>query len=132
MAVGCVDVRMAHYRKAKQLSSVTAAYLAGLVDGEGTVTLTRLHRSENRRLVLSISNNELAILNFVAIAAVVGRITTKRTYHARHKPSFTYQVSSRQALELLEQIAPYLKSYKSKRADLALREYVALTPRNGK
>ena len=123
---------MARYRKAKRLEPVTAAYVAGLVDGEGTITLTRVHRSENRRLVLSISNNELAILGFVAAAAGVGRITSKRTYQARHKPSFAYQVSSRQALDLLEQIAPYLKSYKSRRVNLALREYVALTPRNGR
>ncbi len=109
-----------------------AAYIAGLVDGEGTVTLTRLHRGENRRLILSISNNELAILKFVAATAGVGRITSKRTYHARHKPSFTYQVSSRQALSLLGQIAPYMRSYKSERVRLALRYYVVLTPRNGK
>jgi hypothetical protein len=33
-----------------------AAYVAGLVDGEGTITLTRLHAGENRRLVVSIAN----------------------------------------------------------------------------
>jgi hypothetical protein len=31
-----------------------AAYIAGLIDGEGTITLTRLHAGENRRLVVSI------------------------------------------------------------------------------
>lgn len=28
-----------------------AGYIAGLIDGEGTITLTRVHRNENRRLV---------------------------------------------------------------------------------
>ena len=36
-----------------------AAYIAGLIDGEGTITLTRLHAHENRRLVVSIANTEI-------------------------------------------------------------------------
>jgi hypothetical protein len=123
---------MAVYRKAKCLDPVAAAYLAGLVDGEGTITLTRVHRDENRRLVVAISNSERSILEFVRETTGVGRITTKRVYHERHRQSYTFQVSSRQALNLLAQITPFLKSYKALRAALALSEYVRLTPRNGK
>jgi hypothetical protein len=32
------------------LSKTDAAYIAGLIDGEGTVTLTRKHRNENRQI----------------------------------------------------------------------------------
>jgi hypothetical protein len=39
----------------KTLSEVDAAYLAGIIDGERMITLTRTHRGENRRLVVSIS-----------------------------------------------------------------------------
>lgn len=123
---------MTPYRTINCLPVAAAAYLAGLVDGEGTITLTRLHRNENRRLALSISNNELPLLKFVAAAVGAGRITRKRTYSSRHAPSFAYQISSRQALDLLKQITPHLRSYKRARADLALREYLALTPRNGR
>jgi len=42
------------------------------------------------------------------------------------------RVTNRQALELLQQVAPYLRSYKAARAALALEHHVALTPRNGK
>jgi len=119
-------------RKANRLDPVAAAYLAGLIDGEGTITLTRIHRGENRRLVVSISNNERSILDFVRDVVGVGGITTKRVYNERHHQSFTFQVSSRQALDLLAQIAPFLKSYKAMRAALALSEYVRSTPRNGK
>ncbi|TAK40497.1 MAG: hypothetical protein EPO27_20900 [Betaproteobacteria bacterium] len=77
---------MKRYRETELLVPVMAAYIAGPVDGEGTVTLTRPHR----------------------------------------------EVSSRQALSLLGQIAPYMRSYKSERVRLALRYYVGLTPRNGK
>jgi hypothetical protein len=45
---------------------------------------------------------------------------------------YTYQISSRQALDLLTQIVPHMKSYKARRAVLTLKHYVRLTPRNGK
>jgi hypothetical protein len=118
--------------RSSPLDPETAGYIAGLIDGEGTITLTRLHRNERRRLVVSISNNELQLLHFVKDTVGAGRITRKRTYSPRHAPSFTFQLSSRQALELLRQVAPFLKSYKAARARLALDEYVRLTPRNGK
>ena len=109
-----------------------AAYIAGLIDGEGTVTLTRLHAGENRRLVVSIANTELPLLTFVLNQVGAGKITRKKTASGRHTPSYCYAVSSLKALSLLRQVAPYLQSYKRQRAELALERYLALTPRNGK
>lgn len=119
-------------RPINRLSASTAAYIAGIVDGEGTVTLTRPHAGDHRRLFVCVSNNEVAILQFLQTSLGAGKITGKRIYSDRHRPSFTYQVSSRQALELLRQIAPYMISYKAVRARLALKRYLDLTPRNGK
>lgn len=116
----------------RQLTPERAAYLAGLIDGEGTITLTRIQRHENRRLVVSISNNDASLLTFVRETVGAGKITTKRIYSPRHAPSFTYQLWSRQALQLLRQISPYLRTYKAERAALALRDYLRLTPRNGR
>lgn len=53
-----------------ELCKTDAAYIAGLIDGEGTVTLTRKHRTENRQLAVTISNTELRLLDHVH--AVVG------------------------------------------------------------
>lgn len=123
---------MTRQRLVTRLEASTAAYLAGLIDGEGTVTLTRAHRNENRRLVVSISNNEIAILRFARSAVGAGKITSKRKYKEHHGVSFTYQLSSRQALDLLRQIVRYMNSYKVMRARLALEKYLLLTPRNGR
>lgn len=123
---------MARYRLVNRLDLPTAAYVAGLVDGEGTVTLTRIHRNENRRLVVCIANNDLSLLKYVLAVVGAGRITAKRTYSSRHSPSFNYQVTSRHALELLRQIVIFMKTYKTARAQLALKNYLKLTPRNGK
>ena len=76
-----------HFNK---LSETSAAYVAGLIDGEGIITLTRLHAHENRRAVISIASTEIQLLEFV----------------------------HRQALSLLEQVLPYLRSYKKRRAEL--------------
>ena len=119
-------------RRSKSLSPACAAYIAGLIDGEGTITLSRLHALENRRLVVSIASTELALLDFVLRNFGVGKITRKCTYSAAHTPSVCHAVTSRQALSLLREVSPHLRSYKRRRADLALARYLLLTPRNGK
>jgi len=53
---------MAKYRKVKKLSPEEAAYLAGLIDGEGTIALTRKHRGKHRQLMVSISGTEQPLL----------------------------------------------------------------------
>lgn len=123
---------MAHYKQTASLCDTDASYIAGLIDGEGTVTLTRKHRNENRHLCVSISNNEIGLLEFVLNRVKTGKITRKRTSRPNHADSYTYAIYNRQALALLKQILPYLKSYKANRAELILRDYLRLTPRNGK
>lgn len=109
-----------------------AAYIAGLIDGEGTITLTRLHASEMRRLVVSIASTEIVLLRYVLREVGAGKITRKKVSSEKHAPSFCFAITSQQALVLLRQIAPYLRSYKRQRAELAIGSYERLTPRNGK
>ena len=116
----------------KRLSDTEAAYLAGIIDGEGTITLTRTHRGENRRPVVSISSTELPLLLHVRSVVGAGKITSKSCAQNHHSPSFAYAISSRQALTLLGRISPYLRTYKAGRARLLLEGYVRVTPRNGR
>ena len=114
------------------MSTIERGYLAGLIDGEGTITLTVKQKNARRHLAVTISSTERNILEYAMKIIGVGKITTKITYKEQHSPSFTYQVYSRQALDVLKQVFVHLQSYKKKRAQLALKHYVALTPRNGK
>jgi hypothetical protein len=123
---------MNRYRTVRRLSATSAAYIAGIVDGEGTVTLTRHHAGENRRLAVSVANTELPLLQYLVDEVGAGRITRKRTTCPRHTPSFCYAIWSRQALDLLQQLLPHLRSYKRRRAELAVARYRELTPRNGR
>lgn len=123
---------MTKYRITQHLTKEDAAYIAGLVDGEGTITLTKKHRNENRQLALTISSTERQLLDYVLKVCGVGKITNKRAYTSAHTRSFTFAVHNRQALSLLAQLFHYLKSYKVRRARLVLEHYLSVTPRNGK
>jgi hypothetical protein len=116
----------------QRLSDTEAANVAGIVDGEGTVTLTRTHRGENRRPVVSISNTDRLLLEYIHEIVGAGKITNKARARSNHTPSFAYSISSRSALALLAQITPYLRTYKSQRALRLLRGYASVTPRNGR
>ncbi len=120
------------YRTVKTLAPADAAYLAGLIDGEETVTLSRRHRNDQRQLVVSIANTERRLLEWTLDTVGAGKITAKRISSPLHSPSFTYSIANRQALQLLEQIAPYLRSYKATRTQLIPESYINLTPRNGR
>jgi LAGLIDADG DNA endonuclease family protein len=125
-------LQVAKYREVNSLSAVDAAYVAGLVDGEGTIALSRKHANDGRQLVISISSTERPLLGFAREKIGAGKITSKRTAKAHHSPAFTYSIGNRQALTLLLQILPYLRSYKRQRAELVRDCYLRLTPRNGK
>ena len=123
---------MTDYKKVKTLSDIDAAYIAGLIDGEGTITLSKRHSNENRQVVVSISNNEKNILDYILDVIGAGSISKKRTYSKHHLINHTYKVSNRQAISLLAQTNQYLRSYKRERAEIILDKYLELTPRNGK
>ena len=120
------------YREVKKLSSPEAAYIAALIDGEGTITLTRHNKGEYRRLEVEISNTELKLLKWVKNLLCVGQIKLKRARNKKHAISYTYRVCNRQAFNLLIQISSYLRTCKKERAELVLKNYKKLTPRNGK
>jgi hypothetical protein len=116
----------------RKLSDAEAAYIAGVIDGEGTISLVRHHGRENRRPVVSVANTEYSLLWHLLTTIGAGRITNKRISQIHHTPSSTFVIRSRQALSLLEQITPYLRTCKRARAELLLRSYLAVTPRNGR
>lgn len=123
---------MAIYKKVRKLSPPQAAYLAGLIDGEGTITLSRRNKDKHRAIVVTIANTELELLDYPKRVIGAGKIISKRTYKPAHTPSFAYNISGRQALDLLRQIIPFLHSYKKNRAELVLADYIRLTSRNGR
>lgn len=115
-----------------RLTDIDAAYLAGLIDGEGTIALSRRHARENRQLVVTISSTERVLVDWALQTTRAGKITRKKPTSSHHAAGLTYVIANRQALALLEQVAPFLRSYKVDRARLVLDYYLKVTPRNGK
>ncbi len=67
------------YKEVNLLDQTDAAYIAGLIDGEGTVTLSRRHRNKNRQLVVSISNTDRPLLEYVGYSTLdSSNIATQR------------------------------------------------------
>jgi hypothetical protein len=93
---------------------------------------SREHTGERIAALCLASATRNLLLNFVKAAIGAGRITSKACARSHDTPSFAYVISGRQALAVLSQVAPYLRTYKAERAHLLTTEYVAVTPRNGR
>lgn len=108
------------------------AYAAGLVDGEGTITLSRNHRSTNRIPVVSMTSTTPELV-YAMRDAFGGQVRRHRTYRHNHSDSYIWSVRHDSAIRTMRRIRPYLRvGEKVRRADLVLTRYKAVTPRNGK
>lgn len=116
------------------LKDTDIAYLAGIIDGEGTITLTRMHSNENRKPVITIASTDLELLVYLK-DLVGGVISNKKNYKPnKHKSSYTLSIKKKETVfYLLSSILPYLKiPTKLKRAEFIVNNYNNVTPRNGK
>lgn len=107
------------------LSEAQKAWLAALIDGEGTISIWRERRPKNRsgvryKAVVLVTNTNLALLDAL-YQCVDGYACTHNARRAnkKHKATFAVYVSRRAIRSLLEQIKPYLVA-KRKQADLVL------------
>lgn len=115
------------------MNETDRAYIAGLIDGEGTITLVRNH-SKYRSPSVSIASTSIELLEYTQAATknIKSTIISKKVYKEHHKPSYALNYRHNAALDLLTEIYPYLKE-KSKvyRAQILLNEYKAVTNRGG-
>ena len=95
------------------------AYIAGLFDGEGSVSFfwPRAHKNGKRygKLFLRISQNDRRVLDWVRTVTGVGSIHARKRI-ARCKLQHDYAASNEAARILLSAIRPYLK-VKGERVD---------------
>lgn len=113
------------------MARVDAAYLAGIVDGEGTVTLMRNRANERRCPHVSIANTNEGLLLWVAHVTGLGRVRRRTKRRDTWADGYEWRVVGRQALDVLRVVLPYLRTGKRDRARLMVDQYVSLTVRNG-
>ena len=111
-----------------------ASYIAGIIDGEGTITLTRMHQDEHRRPIITIPSTDKELLVYIH-SIIGGVINNKKNYKPHiHKNSYTLNLKNKiDVLSTLKQIHPFLRIERKRlRAQWILEHYESVTPRNGK
>jgi hypothetical protein len=116
------------------MNIVQIAYLAGIIDGEGSIMLSKYHQSEFPCPCISISSTDLELLEWIRDKIGAGRINRKKNYNIdKHKTSYTYAVYYDTAIDVMSKIEPYLVITKKKlRAKFIIENYKTVTIRNGK
>ena len=92
---------------------VQAAYLAGIVDGEGCIFVSRYDRKDGRQteygLIVSIAQSNLAFIDYLhdLIGAGFTREVKNKTA-AHHMDRYDLRITGKQAGEFLQAILPHL------------------------
>ena len=114
------------------MKETEAAYFAGIIDGEGTITLGHARNCKYRIPTVSFpSTSEELMTYFRKICG--GTVVKKKTYKEHHLPSWECRLRYNGAIDFLREIIPYLKhSDKLYRAGMLVERYPEVTVRNGK
>jgi hypothetical protein len=113
---------------------MTLDYIAGFLDGEGSITLCRDRKSAKfKSPMVSFSNNARCILEDIRqFLPMRGSIVSKADARPTSGPSFTLQYANA-ALELCDLLQDKLRHpSKRARARLLVSGYKSVTQRNGK
>jgi len=113
------------------LEETEKAYIAGIVDGEGTVTLTKHHKNETPTPRISVSNNNLELLKWLRTKVGGGVIVSKKKSKPYHSNSYVWYVQQDRGLRFLGEIRKHL-IVKKPQADLILEKYKSVTHRAGR
>lgn len=105
------------------MSKSTAAYLAGFIDGEGTITITRSWSKKSKcdfyRVYLTVANTNKEIIDWL-YKSYGGWIRTNYQEHERWKTIYRWHIYRQNDLEsFLKSILPYLR-LKKRQAEIVL------------
>ena len=115
-----------------QVTPSDAAYAAGLIDGEGSVLLTRLSGGEYRAPVVSMPSTTRELTDYMH-ATFGGHVVFRKARRPRWSDAWVWNIRSNACLTFLDIIFPYMRENRKRaRAELLLTEYKTVTKRNGK
>jgi hypothetical protein len=110
------------------MKDVEIAYLAGLIDGDGTISIHS--DSGAHKPMVSIANTNREVLEWCKNLIGKGSISNKKTYKSHHTPSFNLRWEYDIALDVAKKCYPYL-IIKKERAGCVLK-WKSVVKRNGK
>lgn len=104
---------------------------AGLIDADGGIRLEG-REGRTKAAVVYLHSTSTEIIDWL-IANVGGYAILKPPAKKHHRPVLVWRSRGRDAVRLCECLAPVLlESSKRARANLIARDYIRLTPRNGR
>lgn len=98
-------VRKHHVR---QMSMTEAAYLAGLIDGEGSIIAIKRDKNGRTTWRLQVSSTTPILLEWCIKKTGVGSIVVRKSQNPLHADSQWWQCYSWNAVDILKQIVPYM------------------------
>lgn len=108
------------------------AYIAGIIAGEGSIMLEKIHKNQHPSPVVSVTLTTPELLKYLKNTLGSGTITKKTNYNKEeHKDCYTFVICYDSAINLLKDTYPYL-IIKTKKllAKMIIEKYKALPPRN--
>jgi hypothetical protein len=109
----------------KELSEAEKGYLAGLIDGEGTISIGKKNNKTGRlgftlTPSVSIANTNEGVIRYCQ-SLIGGRVYKGRRRKPNHRTKFTLRVHRHtEIMKILEQVYPYLR-IKKKNAELLMK-----------
>ena len=110
------------YTLPPEVSEIDLAYTAGLLDGEGCISISKQKPNgwgrinTSHRLFVKITIGQEEVLNHLRELFQIGSIHIQR--HKRYNDGYAWWIASLQAVALLRLLYPYLR-IKHKEADIA-------------
>jgi hypothetical protein len=103
-----------------KLASTDAAYIAGFLDGEGSIMLYRRKDRGKVELRITATNTHREILEWIMSTTGCGSIIAQGQPNPdKHYPAWHWRIKPSDCVALLEVVRPYLR-LKASQADLAM------------
>jgi hypothetical protein len=109
--------------KKPDLSEVDRAYLAGIIDGEGSIMLIHVPKRMDRKwehwnLVISLTNTDKRLIDWLE-ERLGGHVRYVKSVNPKWRDTYHWKVCSAKAVPILHEVLPYLK-LKGEQAEIAL------------
>lgn len=92
--------------KCKQLTKTQAAYIAGILDGEGCITLSR--SGKYLRPLVSVVNTKKELLEYLVTSTGLGKVLVSKRPSKTSNIPYRWQIWSKQSSLFLIQVLPFL------------------------
>jgi hypothetical protein len=109
--------------EAVDIAPLDAAYLAGIIDGEGSIMI--YWRESGAFIKLQVTNTSMTLLNWLVTVTGVGNVHLHKRATETHHETHQWITTAAGAATVLAQIRPYLR-VKPEQADLAMETYERL------